>query len=115
MSATPVGRGSFSASCEAPDEHTTLTGLCDQVQDSVELRKIKKVNECIPKRHTIDMSSLDVREAFWWEIVGLQPYHYIYLRRFFTPTQQRCFYVKISFIIYLLISLLVFTQIMSHL
>ncbi|XP_055716567.1 ras-specific guanine nucleotide-releasing factor 2-like [Phlebotomus papatasi] len=43
VSATPVGRGSFSASCEAPDEHTTLTGLCDQVQDSVELRKIKKV------------------------------------------------------------------------
>ncbi|XP_055685566.1 ras-specific guanine nucleotide-releasing factor 2-like [Lutzomyia longipalpis] len=43
VSATPVGRGSFSAGCEAPDEHPTMTGLCAQVQDSVELRKIKKV------------------------------------------------------------------------
>lgn len=39
---TPVGRGSFS--CEGADEVTQqLTGLCDDVQDSVELRKIKKV------------------------------------------------------------------------
>lgn len=40
---TPVGRGSFS--CEVSDGEATqqLSGLCDEVQDSVELRKIKKV------------------------------------------------------------------------
>lgn len=47
---TPVGRGSISAatnndnmdSC-IPDDSTNLSGLCDSVQDSIELRKIKKV------------------------------------------------------------------------
>lgn len=44
MSATPVGRGSFSgASIIGTDENASLSGLCDQVQDTVELRKIKKV------------------------------------------------------------------------
>lgn len=40
---TPVGRGSFS--CEVPSDEAgaQLSGLCDEVQDSVELRKIKKV------------------------------------------------------------------------
>jgi len=48
---TPVGRGSFSAgaSSEQHPETTTFSetsnvaNLCDSVQDSIELRKIKKV------------------------------------------------------------------------
>ncbi|CRK97308.1 CLUMA_CG010703, isoform A [Clunio marinus] len=55
FSATPVGRGSFSAAPNivAPSEQPTdaaavndaanLSGLCESVQDSIELRKIKKV------------------------------------------------------------------------
>lgn len=40
--ATPVGRGSFSTGCEMADE-PSLSNLCESVQDSIELRKIKKV------------------------------------------------------------------------
>lgn len=58
FSATPVGRGSFSAASEQHPETSTagvnnvgggfidtsnLSSLCDTVQDSIELRKIKKV------------------------------------------------------------------------
>lgn len=54
FSATPVGRGSFSATPSAvPNEQHTenntandisnISGLCESVQDSIELRKIKKV------------------------------------------------------------------------
>lgn len=48
ISATPVGRGSFSAAAgqntsELPDDSHNLTGLCAGVEDSIELRKIKKV------------------------------------------------------------------------
>jgi RhoGEF domain len=56
MAATPVGRGSFSAApgCSDPatsaaasvataEEPSIFTGLCTSVQDSIELRKIKKV------------------------------------------------------------------------
>lgn len=39
---TPVGRGSFSTGCELADD-PMLTNLCESVQDSIELRKIKKV------------------------------------------------------------------------
>ncbi|XP_055608641.1 ras-specific guanine nucleotide-releasing factor 2-like isoform X2 [Uranotaenia lowii] len=44
-SATPVGRGSFSVPGGDPgqDEHSSLPGLCASVHDSIELRKIKKV------------------------------------------------------------------------
>ncbi|XP_058060108.1 ras-specific guanine nucleotide-releasing factor 1-like [Anopheles bellator] len=42
-SATPVGRGSFSVPGESQDDHGSLPGLCASVQDSIELRKIKKV------------------------------------------------------------------------
>lgn len=42
-SATPVGRGSFSVPGESHDEHSSLPGLCASVHDSIELRKIKKV------------------------------------------------------------------------
>lgn len=51
FSATPVGRGSFSAGA-SNEQHPETTGfaetsnlanLCDSVQDSIELRKIKKV------------------------------------------------------------------------
>ncbi|XP_062559593.1 ras-specific guanine nucleotide-releasing factor 2-like isoform X2 [Armigeres subalbatus] len=42
-SATPVGRGSFSIPTESHDEHSSLPGLCASVHDSIELRKIKKV------------------------------------------------------------------------
>lgn len=53
FSATPVGRGSFSAAAAATvPEHNenislndvaNLSGLCESVEDSIELRKIKKV------------------------------------------------------------------------
>jgi hypothetical protein len=47
ISHTPIGRGSFSAAAgqrtEIPDETTNLNELCSSVQDSIELRKIKKV------------------------------------------------------------------------
>lgn len=53
FSATPVGRGSFSAAATIPNEQhaennvpvdtANLSGLCESVQDSIELRKIKKV------------------------------------------------------------------------
>lgn len=56
FSATPVGRGSFSAASVIPnnlnDQHAenavvndaaNLSGLCETVEDSAELRKIKKV------------------------------------------------------------------------
>lgn len=39
--ATP--RGSFSVPAEGQDDHSSLSGLCASVQDSLELRKIKKV------------------------------------------------------------------------
>ncbi|ETN59146.1 hypothetical protein AND_009234 [Anopheles darlingi] len=42
-SATPVGRGSFSVPQDSQDDHGSLPGLCASVQDSIELRKIKKV------------------------------------------------------------------------
>uniref|UniRef100_A0ABK8F3G5 Ras-specific guanine nucleotide-releasing factor 2 n=1 Tax=Anopheles gambiae TaxID=7165 RepID=A0ABK8F3G5_ANOGA len=42
-SATPVGRGSFSVPGDSQDDHGSLPGLCASVQDSIELRKIKKV------------------------------------------------------------------------
>ncbi|XP_058822147.1 ras-specific guanine nucleotide-releasing factor 1-like isoform X2 [Topomyia yanbarensis] len=42
-SATPVGRGSFSVPGDPIDEHSSLPGLCASVHDSIELRKIKKV------------------------------------------------------------------------
>ncbi|KFB43590.1 AGAP001238-PB-like protein [Anopheles sinensis] len=42
-SATPVGRGSFSVPADSQDDHGSLPGLCASVQDSIELRKIKKV------------------------------------------------------------------------
>lgn len=48
VSVTPVGRGSFSAGCDINyEENSSLTGLCAQVQDSVELRKIKKVRNIL--------------------------------------------------------------------
>lgn len=54
FSATPVGRGSFSAAASAAASHdqhnestindaANLTGLCESAEDSAELRKIKKV------------------------------------------------------------------------
>ena len=55
FSATPVGRGSFSAAAAATvptEQHNenitlndvaNLSGLCESVEDSIELRKIKKV------------------------------------------------------------------------
>lgn len=56
FSATPVGRGSFSAAASAataPNEQQSessaindaanLSNLCESVEDSIELRKIKKV------------------------------------------------------------------------
>ncbi|CAO1412033.1 unnamed protein product [Diamesa serratosioi] len=50
LSATPVGRGSFSAATAPdphvdviPDDSTNLSGLVESEQDSAELRKIKKV------------------------------------------------------------------------
>lgn len=43
ISATPVGRGSFSGASIIGDDTSQLSGLSDQVQDTVELRKIKKV------------------------------------------------------------------------
>lgn len=53
FSATPVGRGSFSAGAPSEQQHHTetmgiietsnLANLCESVQDSIELRKIKKV------------------------------------------------------------------------
>lgn len=43
MSQTPVGRGSFSAGSGNADENCSLSGFSDQVQDTAELRKIKKV------------------------------------------------------------------------
>ena len=53
FSATPVGRGSFSAAATAPSEQhaetvtlndvANLSGLCESAEDSIELRKIKKV------------------------------------------------------------------------
>jgi hypothetical protein len=62
FSATPVGRGSFSAASEQQQQHhpetvaggvnnvgggfidtSNLSSLCDTDQDSIELRKIKKV------------------------------------------------------------------------
>ncbi|KAL7033129.1 hypothetical protein ACKWTF_007492 [Chironomus riparius] len=51
FSATPVGRGSFSAGASSEQhpettafsETSNVANLCDSVQDSVELRKIKKV------------------------------------------------------------------------
>lgn len=54
FSATPVGRGSFSAATVAapndqrpenstPNDTANLSGLCESVEDSIELRKIKKV------------------------------------------------------------------------
>lgn len=43
VSQTPVGRGSFSAGSANADENCSLSGFSDQVQDSAELRKIKKV------------------------------------------------------------------------
>lgn len=44
-SATPVGRGSFSMPGEmlSHDDPASLPGLCASVSDSIELRKIKKV------------------------------------------------------------------------
>lgn len=57
FSATPVGRGSFSAATAAAaaatneqqsensaiNDAANLSGLCESVEDSIELRKIKKV------------------------------------------------------------------------
>ncbi|CAD7092815.1 unnamed protein product [Hermetia illucens] len=43
MSSTPGRRESFAVPFDTPIDPANLTGLCSQVQDSVELRKIKKV------------------------------------------------------------------------